>query len=174
MDHPIRKKGHYHEKPISPNNTDKTEPDDENKFLLAFYERWKEEIFYRRHRTSFITTWASTLFVAVSAAVLSEKVSLENNGKIWCWIVICAIIAVSELYFLKNSIAHKKAARALLDLEESIYLKKRNLIIFYPGRPTSKEVVRKKYFSELGSGIQAVLVILLGLLCLIVIWYRLK
>lgn len=159
--------------PISANRTYEVNSDYEHKFLLAFYGRWKEEVFYRRNRTSFITTWASTLFVAISAAVLAGKVPLKDEVRWLSLFFIFIIIVASELYFWKNSNAHKRAAKALLDLEGSIYLRRRNLINFYPGGPTSKEVVREKYFSELGSKIQAGLVVLLGLLCMVVIEYRL-
>jgi hypothetical protein len=157
------------EKTISANHTFKAKSDDEAAFMLALYGRWKEEVFYRRHRTSFITTWASTLFIAVSAAILTGKVSFGHSGKLWGSIVILVIMLVSICYFLKNSNAHKKAAQALLDLEESIYVKEQNLIDFYPESSTSKEVIRKMYFSELGSAYQAILVVLLGLLCLLMI-----
>ena len=145
--------------------------ENEAKLLLIFYNRWKEEIFYRRNRTSFITTWTSTLFIAIIGGKLlsSGSLTLSPNNKLAVSLLILAILLISTLYFKHNSGMHARAKYILLDLEKKFYIAGKDMTSLYPERDDSSVTIAKKYFSERGSFIQCMFVILLAALCLCVI-----
>ena len=95
--------------------------------LMALHAKWQEEMFYRRHRTSFITSWYTGLFVALIGGLLAGVDSLTPLQATVTWALIAAVWLITVMYFIYSICNHWFAKKMLEQCERSIVVQDKSL-----------------------------------------------